>query len=306
MKNEIPDFWSRALRIGLVLFAVSLLLSYGVGYFLPKAGHSFAGSGNIAHIYLHGPLYIGNNNFPFSGGSIASTAIVKLIEEAADNPSIKGILVDINSPGGSPVASQEIGNALKEAGKPSVAWIRDVGASGGYWVASSTNHIVASPMSITGSIGVIGSYLDFSGLLDHYNVTYQRMVSGKYKDLGTPLKPLTPVEEAILQKKLDLIHIYFIDEVKKNRNLSEERMQEVSTGVFYLGSEAKELGLVDELGGKKEALAFFEKALNITAEPVDYVPKTSFLDLFSGITSSFGYSIGQGISSKATDTNIRV
>lgn len=293
--KEIPNYWSQALRIGVFLFALSWVLAFAVGYVLPSGTRAFSGSGNIAHIYVHGPIYVGRGGSVFSGGSVSSTDIVALIEKADKNSAIKGILVDINSPGGSPVASSEIGDALKQSQKPSVAWIRDVGASGGYWIASATDYIVASPMSITGSVGVIGSYLEFSGLLTRYNVTYQRMVSGKYKDLATPFKELSPIEEALLQKKLDLIHAYFIEEVQTNRNLSDATMQEVSTGLFYIGAEAKDLGLVDELGGKNQALNYFENMLNITAQPVDYTPDVSLIDLLTGITNSFGFSIGEGI-----------
>ena len=306
MKQNPPQhYWQGALRIGLILFALSWLLSYAIPSFLPDSGYTLSRSGNIAHIYIHGPIYVGDGIGGLARGTVSSTEIVDLIEQADKNPSIKGILVDINSPGGSPVASQEIGNALKDSEKPTVALIRDVGASGGYWVASASDYIIASPMSITGSVGVIGSYLEFSGLLERYNVTYQRMVSGKYKDLGTPLKPLTPVEEVIFQKKLDNIHQYFLDEVRANRNLSTETMQEISTGIIFLGSEAKDLGLVDELGGKKEAIKHFEQLLNITAEPVDYVPEVSFFDLLSGVMSSFGFSIGEGIAGIADEPLIK-
>ncbi|MBI3883795.1 MAG: signal peptide peptidase SppA [Sphingobacteriales bacterium] len=176
------------------------------------------------------------------------------------------MLFEINSPGGSAVASEEIANAVKKANKTTVAWIREIGTSGAYWVASSSGHIVANRVSITGSIGVIASYLEFPGLLEHYNITYQRLVSGKYKDIGSPFKEMTPEEKAIFQQNLDTIRDYFVSEVAKNREMSKKDVDKIANGVFYLGAQAKELGLIDELGGKDEAINYIEKKDGIKAE----------------------------------------
>src|SRR3989338_6818866 len=102
----------------------------------------------------------------FFESATASSETIKFIEKADKNPSIKAIILEINSPGGSAVASEEIANAVKKTNKTTVAWIREIGTSGAYWIASSSDHIVASRMSVTGSIGVIASYLEFEGLVD--------------------------------------------------------------------------------------------------------------------------------------------
>ena len=108
--------------------------------------------------------------------------------------------MEINSPGGSAVASDEIATAVKNAKKPVISLIREVGASGGYWVASASDYIIANRMSITGSIGVISSYLEFSGLMEKYGVGYERLVAGENKDLLTPYKKLEADQKALVQK----------------------------------------------------------------------------------------------------------
>jgi protease-4 len=106
-------------------------------------------------------------------------------------------------------------------------------------------------MSITGSIGVIASYLQFSDLLDEHGVTYERMVAGRYKDMGTPFKDLSDTERLIFQQTLDQIHTEFIEGVAENRNMSVSEVRKLATGQVYLGIKAIELGLVDAIGGTK-------------------------------------------------------
>ena len=209
--------------------------------------------------------------------------------------------MEINSPGGSAVASEEIANAVKKTNKTTVAWIREVGASGGYWVASSTNHIVADRMSITGSLGVIASYLEFPGLLENYNVTYRRLVSGKYKDIGSPYKEMTSEEKAVFQQVIDELRDYFVSEVAKNRKMSRKDVDKAANGLFYSGLQAKELGLIDELGSKDEVIKYIEQKENIKAEIVEYKKSKSILDVFSAEMSSQSFSVGKGIGSALLD-----
>lgn len=232
------------------------------------------------------------------GQQVASASdIAKNIEKANKADNIKAIIFEINSPGGAVVASEEIATAIKKTNKTTVAYIRDIGASGAYWAASATDHIIASKMSITGSLGVIASYLQFSGLLDKYNVTYQRLISGKYKDIGSPFKKLTYNEEIMFQKQLDLIHEYFVEDVAKNRNLSEDIIEEIATAQLFLGIKAKELGLIDEFGGKEEAVKFIEKKLNITTEIKEMVERKTILDVLSQVMNEKSFFVGKGIGS---------
>ena len=234
----------------------------------------------------------------------SSTAILNYLDLAQRNPNVKGVLLEINSPGGTVVASKEIADKVKQMNKPVVSYIREIGTSGAYWIASSSNVIVADPLSITGSIGVIGSYLEFSELLEKYGVTYQRLVSGSYKDTGSPFKELTEEEKKILQSKIDLIHLRFVTDVSKNRNLPIEKVKELSTGMFYLGAEAKYYGLIDEVGNEETAINILKEKAGIKeAKLVRYQQRRTILDIFSQLYSSSFYYFGQGFSSNLLQQN---
>ncbi len=253
--------------------------------------------GNVAVIPIEGLISTdGDNWMP----SIKSANIVEQIEKADKNTEIKAILLEINSPGGTPVATDEIANAVKSANKTTIAVIRETGASGAYWIATAADKIFANRMSITGSIGVQASKLEYYGLLADYNVTYRKLTAGRLKDAGTPFREMTPEEQTLFQQLLDGLHNEFIKTVAENRHLPEAKVRELATGFVYLGSEAKELGLVDELGGKKDALKYLEKTLNITAEPVEYKERKTFFEELSGLTSNNFYQIGRGIGSVFT------
>lgn len=239
--------------------------------------------GNVALIPIYGPIMVGSSDGLGSSSSTSSNAIVGFIKEANENPSIKAIVFDINSPGGSAVASEEIARAIINSEKPTVAWIREVGASGAYWISSSTDHTIASPVSVTGSIGVIASYLEFSEFLDDWNVTYRRLVAGEFKDMGSPLKELTPQEEVRLQKLIDDIREYFIDVVAENRGLERSHVESLATGEVFLGKDAIQLGLIDELGSQPEVITYIENELNETVEFVRYQASPSLLELLGGI-----------------------
>ena len=307
MKQE-PSF-----KWGYAIFVLALLIVLGfiaVGILSLFAGTDVERlSGNVAIIPIHGVILSTEDSESFFEATSTSTDIVELIEKADKNPSIRAIILEINSPGGSAVASEEIANAVKKTNKTTVAWIREVGASGAYWVASSSDHIVASRMSITGSIGVISSYLEFEGLVNRYNLTYRRLVSGKYKDIGDPFRELGSEEQEILQKNLDQIRDYFVDEVAKNRGMKKYEVEKAANGLFYLGEEAKKLGLIDEIGGKDEAIKFIEEKEGITAELVDYEPEKSLLDLFSEIATKQSFSAGMGVGKailSSADSGIRI
>ncbi len=286
------------LIIGIVFFAIISLMFVGLVFTLKDSNDGNNPYGNVALISVKGVITTERSDSLFGDSSASSQDIVELIEKADKNKKIKAIIIEIDSPGGSPVASDEIALAIEKTNKTTVALIREVGASGGYWVASSTDYIVANRMSITGSIGVIASYLEFAGLINDYNVSYQRLVSGKYKDMGTPFRELSQEEKSLFQKKLDMLHDFFVDEVAKNRNLPKDKVESLATGMFYLGSEAKELGLVDELGGKDEVIRYIEWKEGITVDIVEYKKERSFWDAFSEALSSNSFYVGKGIGSE--------
>ncbi|MBT5924903.1 S49 family peptidase, partial [Candidatus Woesearchaeota archaeon] len=182
---------SRAIPILLTIAAVIFVIFV----LLPVTFALFDGDkmGNVAIIPIEG-IITANGASYLGGNTISSQDIVSFIEDADAKSQIKIIVLEINSPGGSPVASDEIAVAIKRTEKPVIALIREVGASGGYWIASATDHIIANRMSITGSIGVISSYLEFSGLMEEYGVGYEQLTAGQFKDMGTPFKKLQDEE----------------------------------------------------------------------------------------------------------------
>jgi len=282
----------------------SILLTVAAVFFVifvifPLTFSAFDGSktGNVAKIPIEGAI-TGGAISSLGSATVSSKDIVRFIQEADENSRVKIILLEINSPGGSAVASDEIAAAVKKAKKPVVALIREAGASGGYWIASAADHIIANRMSITGSIGVISSYLEFSGLMEEYGVGYERLVAGDNKDIGVPLRKLEDKERAVLQGKLDKIHDFFIQGVAENRDMKISEIQKVATGEFYLGVEALELGLIDQLGDTDTAEEYMKQ--NYGLEKVEYVVyqrKTGLFDIFGGVVSGMFFSMGEGIAS---------
>lgn len=280
-----------ALLIGIlaviILYGVFSTLSF-VANALGDAEYGAMGGGDVAILPITGIITTQAPTGLFSTASTSSTQMTRWIEDANEDESIEAILLEINSPGGSAVASDEIVQALKRVDKPVVAWIRESGASGGYWIASEADHIIANRMSITGSVGVIASYLNFGEFLDDNNITYQQLTSGEDKDIGTPLHELSQRQEGLLQEKLDRIHEFFVEDVAQNRNLTEQQQDQISSGIFYLGVEAYELGLVDELGTRAEVEAHLEEVLGREPTYSRYQERRSFTQ------ELFGMSIPRG------------
>lgn len=190
-----------------------------------------------------------------STGSAAS-AINKL-RKAAKNNRIKGVLLRINSPGGTIATSQELHQAvdeLRSKGTPVVASMGDVAASGGYYAACACDKIVANPGTLTGSIGVIMDLINIKGLADKLGIQPQVIKSGPFKDMASPFRSLNPAEAAILQGVVRSSYNQFINAVAKGRKMDLEKVKKIADGRVYLGQQALALGLVDKLGSYDDAL----------------------------------------------------
>ncbi|MCD6464087.1 signal peptide peptidase SppA [Candidatus Woesearchaeota archaeon] len=263
------SFWRWVWIFFIVMFFINLL-------FPPSRG-------NVAVIKIDGVITTSNSGL---FASVESQDIVSLIKKAADDDHFKAIVLEINSPGGSAVASEEIVNAVLEARqkKPVIAWIRDIGASGAYWVASAADYIIASKASIVGSIGVKASYVELAGFIERYNATYQELTSGEFKDMASPFKHLTLVEKQKILEKLRKIHEYFKTSVKANRNLTTQDIERVANGEFFIGLEGKELKLIDAFGSKQEVKTFLEEKLNTSIDFESLSIKKSLVGMFK----SFG------------------
>ena len=251
--------------------------------------------GNVALIPLTGKIVSGEDT-SFIESGVQAQKIIDMIKEADEDTSIKAIVIEINSPGGSPVASYEIARAIKTAEKPTIALIREQGASGAFWAATAAQKVFANPMSVTGSIGVIGSYVELSGLLERYNMTYRRLVSGKYKDALSKYKELTPEEAELFQQKLDKLHDYFITAVAENRKMSKARVIQDADGFIMLGEEAKEKGYVDYLGGRDEVKEYLKTTLGIEPKYREYSQTKGLFDAIGMSANNAAYFLGKGMS----------
>ena len=285
------------IKTTILIIVILFVLSWLVASFFTQGTF-----GNVAHIKINGVIMTEGGGF-WSSGVVSSSEIVESLKKANEDDSIKAILLEIDSPGGAPVASAEIADAVRKTNKTVVAWIRESGTSGAYWVASSAYKIVAHPLSITGSIGVYGSYLEFSGLLERFNITYERLVSGQYKDIGSPYKQMTDSERQSMQNTLDIMHEYFIQSVAENRNMTVESVRKLANGKFYLGMEAKNLGLVDFVGGKETAEEIIKQRENLTEiKYAEYEKKRSIFDLLGEMMSGVGFSFGEGFARGVVET----
>lgn len=187
-----------------------------------------------------------------------------------EDKNIKGVLVEINSPGGTPVASARIAEQFKNSSLPVVGLIGDLAASGGYMVAAATDFIIASPMSDVGSIGVNMSYVEESKKNEEDGLTYVQLTSAKFKDIGNPNRPITEEERTLLEADLALVHNEFVSLVATYREMDRDVVAGLADGSSMPGIRALEVGLVDALGGRTDAKNAFAEILQTSAENIRF------------------------------------
>ncbi|MCK5299792.1 MAG: signal peptide peptidase SppA [Candidatus Aenigmarchaeota archaeon] len=228
---------------------------------------------------------------------------INYIETANKSKDIKGIILLIDSPGGTVLASKDLAKAIEQIEKPNVVLIRQMGASGAYWAASASDYIIADEVSMIGSIGVIGSYLNFNNLLEDYNVSYERLIAGQYKDMGSPFKELTDEERAKFQGTIDDIYDIFIRDIAEKRGLSIEDTRGLATGEIYLGKEAMEKGLIDKIGDKTTAIEYLKEQTNTTDYLiVEYREDKTMLERLLSAERFYWIGVGMGESLKNIKT----
>lgn len=209
---------------------------------------------SVGWVSIRGPIMSSESGKPWERGA---EQWARRIEQLADTKGVKAIVLDINSPGGSVGAVQEIYTRIlrvkKEKKIPFVALFGDVSASGGYYLGAACDRIVAHPGTITGSIGVIFSVSNMEGLFAKVGYKQEPIKSGKHKDIGSPARPMTPEERAILQSLIDDAYGQFVQAVADGRKMTVEQVRPLADGRIYSGNQAKDAGLVDVLGDSFDA-----------------------------------------------------
>lgn len=237
-----------------------------------------------------GLLLLGEPGGPSLGGNrvavvevegliVDAERVVRELEEHADDPSVRAIVVRIQSPGGLVAPTQEIYDAIgrvRARGKPVVASMGAVAASGGYYLATAASRIMANPGTLTGSIGVIMQLAEVEGLLKKIGVRYEVIKSGRHKDIGSFSRPMAPEERVILQALLDDMHDQFVTAVANGRRLERAAVLPLADGRVYSGRRAKELRLIDDLGGLEEAIRLAGELAGVSGKPRVVRPRRGF------------------------------
>jgi protease-4 len=224
----------------------------------------------VAVISLSGPIQSESSGFLFGGSVISPQFVRNQLEKAKNDVAVKAIVLQIESPGGSVAACQEILNEIERVKKPIVVSFGTVAASGGYYISTKADKIVALPVTLTGSIGVISEMPNLKGLYQKLGIEMEVFIAGKHKDMYAGLRELTPEEKVIMQEMTDQLYDQFVQVVVNGRGMSEEKVRDLATGQLYTGVEAKELGLVDELGGLNKAIDMAASLAGIEKPKVEY------------------------------------
>jgi len=266
------------LVIWLVVVGLFLAVTGGV---LSKSGDAAAGGGyfgpRVAIVELEGVI-------------LDVDDLIKDLKSYRDNPHVRAVVIRINSPGGVVAPSQELHDALvrlRQGGKPVVASLGSVAASGGYYVAVAADRIYANPGTLTGSIGVIMQMANFEQLMKKVGVDYVVVKAGAFKDVGNPGRPMTPEERRVLQALLDDVHGQFIGAVAEGRKLDRAQVTQFADGRIFSGTQAKALQMIDELGGLEDAVNGAAQLAGIRVPPKVIPPKRR-ISIFDLLRSQLG------------------
>lgn len=239
---------------GIALAVVFLMMVFVCGTCFLAAGIFRGGPAGrgVGLIEITGVL--ASDSAGLSGTS--SQSVVRQLVKARESRNIKSVLIRIDSPGGTPAAAQEIYTEINRTKmvKPVVVSIGDLGASAAYYLASASNLIYASADSDVGSIGVILEIPNVQGLDNKIGVQWYIYTQGQYKDIGSPFRPPTQQEAEILQGQMKVAYDHFIKDVAAGRHMDESKVRELATGITWPGAQAKEIGLIDNIGNYQDAL----------------------------------------------------
>ncbi len=254
-----------ALAVTGLVFAACFMAILGL-LVLAERGEWALGGNRVALVEVEGII-------------VDADRVVRELEEHLEDPSIRAVVVRIQSPGGVVAPTQEIHDAIlrvRAKGKPVVASMGAIAASGGYYLAVAADKIVANPGTLTGSIGVLMQLAEIEGLLKKVGVRFEVVKAGRHKDLGNIGRPISPEERAILQSLLDDMYDQFVTAVARGRGLERAAVLELADGRVYSGRRAKELKLVDALGGLEDAVRAAGALAGISGKPRLVRPRRAF------------------------------
>lgn len=238
---------SHPLLSGCLISILVILFCVGVGVitfkFLGKGGMALVAGEKVGVVEIKGLIS-------------DSKAVLKQLDRFKEDPAIKAVVLRINSPGGAVGPSQEILREVEKVRqkKKVVASLGTLAASGGYYIACGADLIMANKGTATGSIGVIMQFTNVEALTKKVGLDFFTLKSGRYKDVGSPFRPMTPEEKEYMQHLLDNIYEQFLNDVARNRKIPVEKLKTLAEGKVYTGEEAKQVGLVDEFGNLPDAI----------------------------------------------------
>ncbi|MGD2164766.1 MAG: signal peptide peptidase SppA [Anaerolineae bacterium] len=234
----------------------------------------------VAVIRLDGAITPGPQDYLSTTG-ITPDRVRSLLDQASADPSVRAVVVRVNSPGGSVVASDEIYRTLLSYEKPIVISMGDTAASGGYYISCGGDYVMAHPDTLTGSIGVISQFLNIEELLDKVGVDAVVITTGPRKDIGSPFREMTEEEKEAWRAILNQVYEDFVNVVADARGLSKQDVRDIADGSIFTGQQAKEIGLVDDVGTREEAIDKAADLGGIEGEPrvIELRSPPTFLDM---------------------------
>lgn len=261
----------------------------------------------IAVVYALGPIMTGKSESGLFGGeTMGSTTIIEALRKANDDKNVVAIVLRVDSPGGSALASDLIWHETQVIKKPIVASMGDVAASGGYYISMGAKKIFAAPSTITGSIGVVGGKLAMKGLFDKVGITTETIERGKNSGIFSSSGKFTDSQREVVKKMMEDMYSQFTAKAAKGRNMPVENLRKLAGGRIYSGRQAKENGLIDELGTLHDAVAEAKKLAGLDASTevrIEVLPEpTNFFEaLFGNLDAEKETRISQGLGSVAPE-----
>ena len=260
----------KRILVGLGVIAALLIFFFSILFFIGRSGGKtsrFVFGNKIGVVEVRGVI-------------TESSGIIEEIHQYQEDEGVKAIILRIDSPGGGVGPSQEVHREIlrfkSQTRKKVVTSMGSVAASGGYYIACASDRIVANPGTITGSIGVLMEFTNIEELFKKIGIKGIVLKSGEHKDIGSPFREMTPDEKKIVQDVIDNVQQQFIEAVVKGRKMDREKVVQIADGRILTGEQAKQLGLVDEMGNLQDAIDMTAKMVGIVGKPNVLYPKKKF------------------------------